>query len=405
MNYEGELRMLCETFQKCRVSTLFVSNGGVANAVKGDLSDLLFGEEASVLKEEFLKTIRPNTIYRRTSPSQCSHLLLRLPHPPQETVLVIGPYLPAPLTQRQIFEIAEKYAIPPQRQKLLENYYASLPILPETSHLFSLLDTFGDRIWGSNRFTVEEIQGQSVAEIRPLPSRGDGGEDTLMRMKIMEERYAAENMLIRAVARGQIHKCTALMENFATMPFEKRLDDPLRNLKNYSIIMNTLLRKAAEQGGVHPIHLDEMSSAFAARIEQLPSMAAGHALMGEIFRSYCLLVRKHTMRNYSSTVQKTLIMIDADLTADLSLRRLAAAQNISPSYLSATFKKETGKTLTDYINSERMQLAAHLLETTALQVQTVAAHCGILDVQYFSKLFKKYKEKTPKEYRESFKKL
>ena len=103
-----------------------------------------------------------------------------------------------------------------------------------------------------------------------------------------------------------------------------------------------------------------------------------------------------------TSMQKTLMMIDADLSADLSLSKLAAAQNISAGYLSAIFKKETEQTVTDYINSERMQLAAHLLQTTALQVQTIAAHCGILDVQYFSKVFKKYMKKTPKAYRESF---
>jgi YesN/AraC family two-component response regulator len=109
------------------------------------------------------------------------------------------------------------------------------------------------------------------------------------------------------------------------------------------------------------------------------------------------------MKGYSPTVQKTLALIDNDLAADLSLKNLAEAQKMSPAYLSSAFKRETGKTLTDYITSERMGLAAHLLETTNLQVQTVAAHCGILDVQYFSKLFKKHTKKTPKEYRESLK--
>ena len=404
MNYEGELRMLCETFHKCRVSTVFVSPGDPVDKALDEIFRLLFGEDSHLLSDTFLARIRPNTIYRMTSSFQFCYILLRLPHLATDTVLAIGPYLPAPLNQRQIFEIAEKYSVLPQRRKLLENYYAGIPVLPETSHLFSLLDTFGERIWGGNLFTVEEISEKSLLDIRPLPaSRDTDREDILMQMKIMEERYATENALIRSVARGQIHKGAALMESFATMPFEKRLDDPLRNLKNYSIIMNTLLRKAAEQGGVHPLYLDEMSSAFATRIEQLPSVAAVQELMGEMFRSYCLLVRKHTMKNYSPTVQKALVMIDSDLSADLSLSSLAEAQNISASYLSTVFKKETGKTVTDYINNERMQLAAHLLETTGLQVQTVALHCGILDVQYFSKVFKKYIGKTPKEYRESFK--
>ena len=36
-----------------------------------------------------------------------------------------------------------------------------------------------------------------------------------------------------------------------------------------------------------------------------------------------------------------------------------------------------------------------------LQVQTVAQHCGFLDVHYFSKVFKKYIGKTPKEFKVS----
>ena len=224
----------------------------------------------------------------------------------------------------------------------------------------------------------------------------------MAQMRLMEERYATENARIYAVSKGQVHKGAAIMESIASMPFEKRLDDPLRNLKNYSIIMNTILRKAAESGGVHPFYLDDVSSSFASRIEQVPTLSAAQALMSEMFRTYCYLVRQRSMKQYSAVVQKTLIMIDADLSADLSLSKLAQAQNISAGYLSAIFKKETEQTVTDYINSERMQLAAHLLQTTTLQVQTVAAHCGMLDVQYFSKVFKKYMKKTPKAYRESF---
>ena len=42
-----------------------------------------------------------------------------------------------------------------------------------------------------------------------------------------------------------------------------------------------------------------------------------------------------------------------------------------------------------------------LLATTKLQIQTIAQHCGILDVHYFSKVFKKSVGVTPKQYRET----
>ena len=98
-------------------------------------------------------------------------------------------------------------------------------------------------------------------------------------------------------------------------------------------------------------------------------------------------------------MQKTIIRIESDLAGDLSLKTLAEAQGINASYLSSLFKKETGKTVTDYVNEKRLQQAARLLATTRLQVQTVALHCGIQDVNYFSKMFKKHLGKTPKAYR------
>ena len=163
--------------------------------------------------------------------------------------------------------------------------------------------------------------------------------------------------------------------------------------------MNTLLRKAAEQGGVHPVYLDRVSSDFAYKIEQIENTNDGSALMLDMFRAYCRLVRKHSMKSYSPLVRKTVLIIDSDLSADLTLSSLAEAQGVSPGYLATVFKKETEKTVSEYVRDRRIKHAAHLLRTTGLQIQTVALHCGILDVQYFSKLFKRECGMTPKEYR------
>jgi YesN/AraC family two-component response regulator len=167
--------------------------------------------------------------------------------------------------------------------------------------------------------------------------------------------------------------------------------------------MNTLLRKAAENGGVHPVYLDRVSSEFATKIERLTSLSENTSLMLEMFRSYCRLVRKHSLNTYSILVQKTVLLIDSDLAASLSLSSLAEAQGVSAGYLATVFKRETGKTVSEYIRDKRVKHAQHLLSTTRLQIQTVALHCGIVDVHYFSKIFKKLTGKTPKEYRETSK--
>jgi len=121
--------------------------------------------------------------------------------------------------------------------------------------------------------------------------------------------------------------------------------------------------------------------------------------MVDMFRSYCRLVRKHSMRGFTPLVQKTMLIIDSDLASELTLSSLARAQGVSPGYLATIFKRETSKTVSEYVRERRIKHAEHLLRTTDLQIQTIALHCGILDVQYFSKLFKRECGTTPKEYR------
>lgn len=107
------------------------------------------------------------------------------------------------------------------------------------------------------------------------------------------------------------------------------------------------------------------------------------------------------MKGYSLLIRKVLTRIDSDLTADLSLKTQADLLNVNASYLSTLFKKETGTTLTDYVSRKRVEHAVFLLNSTDMQIQTIAQYCGIPDVNYFTKTFKKYVQKTPKEYRES----
>lgn len=405
MFYENELRFLCSALKKCRLQVAFINNETAPEKLLDDGLRGLFGDTASQnVMEELLKDIKPFTIYRVDTPFKLNYIFLILPQLDNTTVMEIGPFVPQNIPVAKVMEIGEKFGVAPNNQKLLENYYASVPIIETDNAVFFMLESFAELIWGgSNSYTIEEISRSQIDNVLPLNKGNTQNRDALLNMQMMEERYAFENELMEAVKNGQSQKITLFSSNITTSMFEKRMTDPLRNLKNYCVIMNTILRKAAESGGVHPVHLNDVSSDFALRIEKLVSVKEGQELMPDMFLSYCRLVRKHSVKNYSATVQKAVIYIHTDLSADLSLSTLAEAQNISAGYLSAVFKNETGKTITQYITDARIKLAQRLLSTTHLQVQTVALHCGIMDVQYFSKVFKKHTGKTPKEYRDSVK--
>lgn len=407
MFYEAELRILRDTFRKCRIQTSIADlTKTLAEHQEAELHTFVADKiDRSRKLSEYIPEAKNATIYRLRDPFGCRYLYLPLPELPTNAILVIGPYLSERPTKHQIMEWSENKGVSPAQQAQLESYYENLPVLPDTSHLFVLLDAFAERLWGANDYTMEDIEQQSSSALSLLAEKNASSdeENTLLKIKSIEQRYACENELMLAVAKGQLHKVDVLLTSFSSLFFEQRVADPVRNAKNYCIIMNTLLRKSAEKGGVHPMYLDSISSSFAVKIEQIHSLEAILPLMTEMFRSYCRLVRKHSLKDYSPPVQKALTYIDANLAGSLSLRTLAETLSVSSGYLSTLFKKETGQTLTEYINRRRINHATHLLESTRLQVQTVAQHCGIVDVQYFSRIFKRIIGMTPKEYRESLK--
>ncbi len=403
MFYENELRLLRDTLRKCRICTSIFNLDDLPQFPQPiSLQALLSGEaDPMQLLQQAVPHMESATVYRLRDTFHCWYLYLLLPELPTRSVLTIGPYLSSAPTDGQFLEWAEQKGLSPRQQKQLESYYGSIPLLPDISHLFILLESFYEHLWGVGGYTVEYLDRDPLPAL--LKEKTAAGQDTdvLVRMKSMEQRYAFENELMTAVSAGHLHKANVLLSNFSLMFFEQRVADPVRNAKNYCIIMNTLLRKAAEKGGVHPMYLDSISSGYAVKIEQMVTLDGVSTLMTEMFRGYCRLVRKHTMKSFSPPVQQAMVRIDTNLEGNLSLRVLSDALNMSSSYLSTIFKKETGQTVTDYIAQRRIDRAKELLRSTRLQIQTVAQHCGIVDVHYFSKIFKKLTGMTPKAYRDS----
>ncbi len=83
----------------------------------------------------------------------------------------------------------------------------------------------------------------------------------------------------------------------------------------------------------------------------------------------------------------------------LSVKLLAEWVKCAPDYLSHLFHKETGQSLKNHINKERLEHAKILLEDSALNVSEIAMASGYDDPSYFTRLFRKGTGQTPKQYR------
>jgi len=356
--------------------------------------------EYDSMRRVLFQWARQHAVHKMMDQFLCNYVFFPLPEETGNRVLLIGPYLTRDLTTEEILELSERMGIPLQYARQMSDFYASLPVFVDTSMLMALVSTMGETLWGSlNAFETVDLNTDGAVAL-PMPSVTSIEENSLlMQMQSLQTRYDYENQMIEAVSRGLLQQVELLTSGISQLNFEKRMADPLRNMKNYCIICNTLLRKAAEKGGVHPLHIDRLSTKYALMIENKATTESCQALIGDMFRSYCRLVRTHTISHYSVPVQKALLYMEENLSGDLGLQQLADQLALAPSYLSGLFHRETGQTITEHANELRMKHAAHLLSTTQLQVQNIAQLCGIPDANYFTKLFKQRYSVTPRKFR------
>jgi two-component system response regulator YesN len=83
----------------------------------------------------------------------------------------------------------------------------------------------------------------------------------------------------------------------------------------------------------------------------------------------------------------------------LTLKDIADKVYLTPTYLAALFKKETGLTINEYLTQIRIERAKELLRDIGLSIQDVSEAVGYQDSRYFSRLFKNMTGGTPAWYR------
>lgn len=320
---------------------------------------------------------------------------------------LIGPYSDGRITRQMILNICGKYRLSAARCRQVEDYYSRLPVLTETGYLQALLLALQGSLFpeAAGRpvrvyMTHDPMQEESAAAI--CASAFEKEFQTATAEEIAG-RYREENEMLDKIRRGDVAGVTALFSRPSGPPDESRLElrnsDPVRNYKNYMIIENTVCRKAAEEGHVHPFYIDRISSSIARRIEIITSMEELRPLTLEIARRYAMLVRNYSRKSCSGIVQQAVVYIDQDLTKDLSVSAVAKALNVHPNYLSSLFSKTMGVPLSVYVQKRRVEHAVQLLNTTQMPVSLIASYVGISDANFFTKVFRKFVGMTPSSYR------
>ena len=102
---------------------------------------------------------------------------------------------------------------------------------------------------------------------------------------------------------------------------------------------------------------------------------------------------------YNDLTRKIMEYIHSDIRRKITLDDIGKLTFFSPIYCDSVFKRETGRSIIDYVIDRRIDEAKKLLLEGSMSLSQVSEAVGFADYNYFSRVFKKRSGYSPTAYR------
>lgn len=107
----------------------------------------------------------------------------------------------------------------------------------------------------------------------------------------------------------------------------------------------------------------------------------------------------HTNAPKKMEISRVKSFLDEHYKEKLSLESVASHFFIDKHYLARLFKEQYGVTLVTYLQQVRITHAKRMLRFTDKSIEEIGLECGIGELNYFSRVFKKLEGVSPSEFR------
>ncbi|MBR2991195.1 MAG: helix-turn-helix transcriptional regulator [Solobacterium sp.] len=360
------------------------------------LRAMLYGE-TTAMNERFPSALKKGEVprvYLISDTFLCHYFLF--PMTGKKSFGLVGPYQSSQLSYAQMKDIRDYHQLSPAMFSAFQQYCSTVPTVGDSALFESVLRTFCIACYGKENFQFLPWRAEIIHPQKTIR------QDVKPVFQELESRYANEAVLMTSIAEGDYEKAAAAMSALSVYGMESRSASLFRDMKNYSIILNTICRVSASRGGAHPQQVDSLSRSFFFRIEQAVDQNELLRLTDEMIHSYCDAVSRQDSSVKSLQVKRAIAYISSHFHEPVTLSETVAELGITKTYLSALFRKETGESFTEYVSRYRCSIGADLLRSSRLSIDEIAFHCGLSDTNYFSRIFKKHYGVSPRNYRQKW---
>ncbi|WP_171011391.1 helix-turn-helix transcriptional regulator [Haloimpatiens lingqiaonensis] len=160
------------------------------------------------------------------------------------------------------------------------------------------------------------------------------------------------------------------------------------NLINASIVSAKILEKDTI----------EMKNKYIADIDKQTNIEDLLITGENMIKGITCFINNYSLKNKSNCIEKAVNYINNNFNEPITLGEVSNYVHLNSSYLCTLFKAEMNESFKSYLNRLRIEHSKSMLLTTNNSILDVALSVGFDNQSYFSTVFKKYTNMSPKEY-------
>jgi len=341
--------------------------------------------------------------------SKCCYFIMQIVSPVLEKGRLVGhlvasPFLLIDPSELQPEELVPLLRVKSARTQNLKKALSSIPIVKDeearqaAQRLFQLADRLSDPdLSGLLKVReAQELQGKIADQICDLKNL-DRDFTPHSLSKLIYER---EREIIGKIRLGDRSGAKEILFQLLAITLIQYLEN-FELLKISILELLIILSRAAVEAGAKIEEMLGMRYGFVTELASIRNQETLCLWVVKVFEKLTdQIYQTRNARNYQR-LKRALDFIETNYGEPLTVDRVAKEVYLSTSRLSHIIKSELGITLGDYISKVRIEKAEALLKDRELSISQIALEVGFPDQSYFTKVFKKVENCTPKVFRQN----
>ena len=320
-------------------------------------------------------------------------IVFSFPKEISNNILIFGPFLEVKPDDEFISNLLSKNNLPENLGQTFLTYYNALPVANSVnvvSTLHKLFESFISTYDSSSMYYIDFSKNK-------LDNYNHNDNDNTEFYIEYHKKYKSYlEDIFKRIRSGK--DATEVLSNYIELTGMLK-NNSINKIKNNLYMLNAQFESELLKQPVSPAQVRQLSIKNQNKIESENNRIKLIKQPYKMLRDYKNLLTNYNLQKYSYTVRSAIEYINFNLQSNLSLSIVSNYIGKNASFLSSQFKKETGTTITKYIQERRIEESIRMLSSTDLTIQEISHLVGIDDLSWFCKLFKNITGVSPTKYK------